>query len=69
MMKRAPKVQDFIDKIAEQAGMRVEEGQCCICRRKILSISFRDLLSYQEYEISGMCQWCQDDFYLDLEEN
>ena len=35
--------------------------RCPICHNKIGE--FRDELSKKEYEISGMCQDCQDEFF------
>ena len=45
----------------------VEAGQCPICRQAIDRNSFRDQLSRREFEISGMCQVCQDNLFADPE--
>jgi uncharacterized CHY-type Zn-finger protein len=39
-----------------------ESGLCPFCGKKVLMSSFRDALSAREYQISGLCQQCQDDF-------
>jgi hypothetical protein len=39
---------------------RVENGLCLICEKQILVGSFRDALSEREFQISGLCQECQD---------
>lgn len=39
----------------------IESKQCPVCKSPIGD--FRDALSRKEYEISGMCQKCQDDFF------
>lgn len=36
-----------------------EHGFCPVCRRPV-SNDFRDELSRKEYQISGLCQECQD---------
>jgi len=40
----------------------VDHGDCPLCGEKVLD-EFRDALSKREYEISGMCQSCQDDVF------
>ena len=40
---------------------RVEEVRCPFCNEE--KGPFRDELSRKEYEISGLCQKCQDDVY------
>ena len=47
----------------KQAGFEkevkaVEQGVCPICNKP--PTGFRDKLSAREFEISGMCQVCQD---------
>ena len=39
----------------------IAKGCCPICHNKIGE--FKDDLSKKEYEISGMCQDCQDEFF------
>lgn len=39
---------------------RVEKNQCPICGKEIDLNEFRDTLSLKEYNISGLCQKCQD---------
>lgn len=38
----------------------VEVGLCPTCDKKILDDSLRDEVSRKEFQISGMCQQCQD---------
>lgn len=41
------------------------EGICPFCGKLIeVEIEFRDELSKQEFALSGLCQSCQDDFFL-----
>jgi len=44
----------------EVPGM-IEKGICPVCKNKIGD--FRNPTSRREYEISGMCQKCQDKIY------
>ena len=44
----------------EEEVERVEKGICPICEKQILAGSFRDALSEREFQISGLCQECQD---------
>ena len=40
-----------------------EENRCPFCKLVIDKSSFTDELSVKEYNISGLCQKCQDDFF------
>lgn len=51
---------------AEQVT-KVENGICPICEKLILTGSFRDALSEREFQISGMCQQCQDSIFDEME--
>jgi len=42
---------------------RVKERKCPTCGNAINMSGFRDSLSIKEYNISGMCQKCQDDIF------
>lgn len=55
-------------RILQQAGFgeevkAVERKECPICGIKIDMVAFRDELSVKEYEISGICQKCQDEIF------
>lgn len=38
----------------------VRSGRCPLCMRSIKAEEFRDEISKREFEISGLCQMCQD---------
>lgn len=40
-----------------------EKRICVICKKEIVNEDFRDKLSLKEYQISGMCQECQDEIF------
>lgn len=40
-----------------------EHSFCVFCKIKIDENSFKDILSLEEYTISGLCQTCQDKFF------
>jgi hypothetical protein len=42
---------------------RVENGQCATCSEPVDRKDFKDVASEKEFEISGMCQKCQDGFF------
>lgn len=51
--------------ILEQLGFnevldRISHGHCPICNNEICEGEFRDSFSIKEFEISGICQKCQD---------
>lgn len=43
----------------------ISEDNCTICNQRVTG--FKNLISKQEYEISGMCQACQNDIFIDVE--
>lgn len=44
--------------------MFTPDGVCPFCGKEIVPENeFKDGLSLREYEISGLCQSCQDDFF------
>lgn len=55
-------------KIMEACGFSkevklVENLKCPICQASIHMEDFKDPLSIREYQISGMCQKCQDKIF------
>ena len=38
----------------------VEQNKCPFCQKNIVIKDFKDPLSLREFEISGLCQECQD---------
>ena len=41
----------------------IAQSLCTTCAGDALKVSFRDEISFKEYEISGMCQVCQDEIF------
>ena len=41
----------------------VQAGECMTCDRVGVTANLRDVLSFKEYTISGMCQVCQDEVF------
>ncbi|MGW8177939.1 MAG: hypothetical protein ACWGQW_03980 [bacterium] len=67
---KAEKVEEFIDHQLEQMGGNpkgrrgsIRADECALCCKS--AKSFRDDLSAKEYTISGMCQECQDDSFVE----
>jgi len=44
----------------EKEVENVKKGKCPFCGKKVSSADLDDDLSRREFEISGMCQECQD---------
>ena len=42
----------------------VKAGKCPFCKEEVNIKDFRDSLSQKEFKISGICQRCQDDFFV-----
>jgi hypothetical protein len=67
-MERDKGIQNFIDKFAKKSFGRSqteakEKKICVFCGEEIKMEDFKDQLSIKEYEISGLCQKCQDDTF------
>jgi hypothetical protein len=65
-MKRDPELQKYLDRVAKVAFGRTltkasRKGICVSCGKPVKE--FKDELSRKEYEISGICQECQDDIF------
>jgi len=41
----------------------VNQSKCPFCHKQVDPGKFRDELTLKEYQISGICQECQDDFF------
>lgn len=56
---------EMLDKIFPGTKAKVESGKCGSpgCNNTINMEDFRDARSKREYEISGMCQECQDKIF------
>lgn len=52
-----------VDKLFPDKAKLREEGKCPFCIKLVNEDDFRDDLSRREFEISGLCQECQDDFF------
>ena len=67
-MERSKEIQNFLDNFAKKSFGRSpteakEKGVCVTCGAKIEMGNFKNRLSIKEYEISGLCQKCQDDTF------
>jgi len=41
----------------------VENNKCPFCGHLVIRTDFEDKLSIREFEISGLCQYCQDNTF------
>ena len=58
---KAPKVDALITKLTGKDRQRtILAGKCVCCPVAVFIEDFTDQLSMKEYNISGMCQSCQD---------
>jgi hypothetical protein len=62
---KSPEMEKFLNKVALDVFGRERNGkQCVTCGSiRILPSDFRDELSYKEFQISFMCQKCQDETF------
>lgn len=52
---------DIVKKFFPQAIKNIEAGKCAMCGGE--AGTFQNNLSLKEFEISGMCQKCQDNVF------
>ena len=50
-------------KLFPEETKQLEEKRCPFCCKNMISAKFKDELSKKEFEISGLCQNCQDDMF------
>jgi hypothetical protein len=59
---KALNVEKFLSDLAgESRSTAIVEDRCLFCKGP--ATQFTDAVSKREFEISGMCQTCQDDFF------
>jgi len=72
-MQRSEALQDLLDGMLKSiGGVSHEEsktmGICVFCKAEIKMGDFRDDLSIKEFNISRMCQSCQDKVFSPMED-
>ena len=61
MSEKTPEMRKAIERFFPGTAKAIAESKCPTCSQPIGE--FRDPLSKNEYEISGMCQSCQDSVF------
>lgn len=59
-LTKAEKKTAIIKAITKEFMDKRKKGLCPFCNNKVNPNEFRDELSKKEFEISGLCQKCQD---------
>ena len=54
---------DIMKRLFPKEIENVERGNCAFCNKPINVRDFKDSLSKREFEISGLCQACQDETF------
>lgn len=64
MTERHPVLEQMLEKVFPEEREQVKEGKCPFCGKEIdPNTEFRDEKSRKEFDISGMCQKCQDEIF------
>jgi uncharacterized CHY-type Zn-finger protein len=63
MVKEFMKANFSKDPIFGEMVEKADLGFCPICSKPVVTTEFKNELSRKEFQISGMCQKCQDDFF------
>jgi hypothetical protein len=61
MSNKTPEMRNAIEEMFPGTKENIAARRCPLCKDVITG--FRDALSKREYEISGMCQNCQDEVF------
>lgn len=61
MRDKNPEILKFIEGLFPGTTAAIDSGQCACCHKPIGP--FRNAISEREYQISGMCQACQDSVF------
>lgn len=69
-MSKSPEMESFLNEFTMSTFGRKRSGNCCvICgSMNVQPENFRDELSIKEFNISRMCQNCQDSVFGEFEE-
>lgn len=46
----------------------VRKGLCAVCSKPVKRKDLKNEISKKEFDLTGFCQKCQDDFYRDVED-
>lgn len=68
MSDKSEVVKNAIEAFLPGTAEAIRLCKCPFCQSDINIADFVDLLSLREYEISGLCQKCQDKFFNPTEE-
>lgn len=55
---------DIVKVFFPKAVDNFEKNKCVFCEEEVKEKDFRDKISKREYEISGICQKCQDQTFI-----
>lgn len=53
----------LVDKYFPEEAKLKEAAKCPFCAKLVNTNLFRDKVSLREFNISGLCQKCQDEFF------
>ncbi len=72
-MKRSPQMQEVVDQVFKASfGRTIGEAQgqaiCTFCGSPVVVEDFVDDVSFREWQISGLCQACQDEIFMEEDE-
>lgn len=63
MTERHPVLEQMLETVFPEERERVKNHRCPFCGEQIREEEFRDEICKKEYEISGLCQKCQDEIF------
>ncbi len=60
-MRIVPLIKEMMTTSIKRRGRLV----CSVCEANVKSSDFKDELSRKEFSLSGLCQVCQDEFFIE----
>jgi len=63
LSNKSPEIVKTLEELFPGTIANIKAGKCVNCEKQVMFLGFRNLKSEKEFEISGICQPCQDEIF------
>jgi hypothetical protein len=63
LSNKSPEMVNTLEQLFPETIANIRAGKCVNCEKQVMFLGFRNLKSEKEFEISGICQPCQDEIF------
>ena len=63
LSNKSPEMVKTLEELFPGTIANIKAGKCVNCEKQVMFLGFRNLKSEKEFEISGICQPCQDEIF------